>query len=107
MKAVQTSRSKLLRIIAAGPSWSLEADGAGWPAAYGIGYNGALYYVSTSGITKIGGSDIDAVAPGLDSTGHDEVFIHYEIVNALGVKVGMVGKYRPSTGLTPITDLIA
>ena len=35
---ISLSRSKLLRIIAAGPTWSLQADAAVWPAAYGITY---------------------------------------------------------------------
>ena len=35
---ISLSRSKLLRIIAAGPTWTLQGDAAGWPVTYGITY---------------------------------------------------------------------
>ena len=76
--------------------------------AYGIGYDGALYhYVGSTGVL-VGGSGIDSIAPGINSSGQDEVYVHYSVVNILGVKVGMVGKYEPSvsSGITPILDLL-
>ena len=77
--------------------------------AYGIGYDGSLYHNAGVYQTFVGGSGIDSVAPGIDAAGQDEVYVHYSVINLVGVKVGMVGKYQPSAGagITPILDLLA